>query len=124
MNIQTLKTAHQAGIEAAKKNAQLFSELHPKDSGSCGGAVVLIAFGRKRKIKQLFIDAEIIKDSDDWDIYGRKHFVIQLDFYGQIAVKNYNQQNVSYKEMALREYKTTLENLVEGLDIFVHTWSD
>ena len=124
MKIQTLKTAHQAGIEAAKKNAQVYAECNPLDHGSCGGAVVLIAFGRKRKIKQLFLDAGIIKDSDDWNIYGCKHYVIDLDFYGQIAVKNYNQQNASYKEMALREYKTTLENLIEGLDLFVHTWSD
>lgn len=124
MNIETIKTAHQAGIEAARKNAQVFAKCNPHDFGSCGGAVVLIAFGRKRKIKQLFLDAELIKEDDDWDIYGRKHFCINLHFSSQIAVKNYSQQNASYKEMALREYKTTLENLIEGLDLFVHTWCD
>ena len=123
INIKTLKTAHISAINAAAKNALLFSELHPNDFGSCGGAVVLIAFGRKRKIKQLFIDAKIIKEDDDWDIYGRKHFCIKIDS-NDYMVKGYNQQNASYKEHALREYKTTLENLIDGLDLFVHTWSD
>ncbi len=123
MTIKKLKTAHAAGIAAAKKNAELFAELHPDDCGSCGGSVVLIAFGRKRKIKQLFMDAGLISVDGDWHVYGKKHYIIRVDGWQKA---NYNQQNASYKEMALREYITTIDTLLSEhkLDLFLHTWSD
>jgi len=110
-------------LECAKNAALSFSKRNPVDFGSCGGAVVVINFGRKTKLKKQFIECGLIRESSTYDRYGKKGFSVAIPNW---QVPNYNQQNASYKESAFYAYKNRMEELLNevGVEIYVDTWCD
>lgn len=120
LTIQLLQDAHAASISAAQNAAFQFSLEYPEDWGSCGGAWVQVAFGRKRKAKELFLAAGVIKESSEVEMYGKKAFTISVNDWQVIG---YRQQNAGYKESALRAYMKTFTEMT-GVELYMHTWCD
>lgn len=119
--LRRYQQAHQAGIAAAKQAAEDFKRKYPGDCGSCGGAVVLAALGKKPKLRRLLTEAGIL-DGDTWTLYGQKRWCIRFDY----KIPGYNQQNAAYEEMPRRAYvQAMIAALPELADLLhVHSWSD
>jgi len=116
-----------AVIEAKVCNAVLayeedfaFRNAGRLDFGTCGSAIVLLGFGRKRKIKQEFLDAGFIKENNTWDSYGKKEYVFQLQ---QPTVGT---QYIGFYEDRVRAAVNVLREELEGtgVEINKHTWVD
>lgn len=98
---------------------QKFREDHKDmlDFGMCGSAVVLIPFGRKRKLKQIFEDHNIISNLD-WIYYGRKCSVFN------IPIQGVGTQYVGYYEDRAKIVCEIIKQHFPELDAFVHSWVD
>lgn len=119
LNIESIIAAHAASVDAAQEAAKEFSIKYPDDFGSCGGAWIHVAFGRKTKIKNMCIAAGIIGDTAD-EMYGKRIYIFK---YFDWSVKGYMQQNAGYKECAYRAYARKFEELT-GIEMQIHTWCD
>lgn len=74
MNIQdAIANAKAAGTAYDQEFVAKYAETG-LDFGTCGMAVILIGFGRKRKLKQEAKDAGLI-DFDTWKRYGQTYMV-------------------------------------------------
>lgn len=115
-----LKIAHMKSIGEAQRAAKKYSEENPHDFGSCGGCMIIIQFGRKRKMKEMFFESGIISESDETSMYGKKGYSFK-HFTWQVP--GYNQQNANYKESALRAYVKAFRAFT-GIELILHTWCD
>jgi hypothetical protein len=116
-----------AVIEAKVCNAVLayeedfaFRNAGRLDFGTCGYAIVLLGFGRKRKIKQEFLDAGFIKENNTWDSYGKKEYVFQLQ------KPTVGTQYIGFYEDRVRAAVNVLREELDGtgVDVNMHTWVD
>ena len=86
-----------------------------EDFGTCGSAVVLVAFGRKRKLKELFEAEHILGMS--WDSGSKKSYTISYDF------ERFT-QNCDYYNHVARAVQDRLQQLYPELEIKIHSWID
>lgn len=104
---------------------KVFMENHAEpDFGECGSAVVLVGFGRKRKIKKQFEEAGLLGSS--WEYCGKKMFVLEYDGNAGVSVPT---QYAGYYRSRAGNVASTLKNFlevegVEGVDVYVHSWVD
>lgn len=99
-----------------------FREKHADclDFGHCGSAIVLLSFGRKRKIKEEFINAGIISENRTWDSYGRKEYVVELP--RQTVPTQYMGYYEGRAEAAVKVLREELEGT--GIEVNIHRWVD
>lgn len=96
-----------------------FREKHKDmlDFGMCGSAVVLIAFGRKRKVKQQFEDHNMIS-GHVWPFYGKRCSSVNIPF------PTVGTQYVGYYEDRAKIVCEIIKQHFPELDVFVHSWVD
>jgi hypothetical protein len=121
-----MKALDIAVVEAKMSNAVLdhdeaFREKYKDelDFGECGSAVVLLSFGRKRKIKEAFLNSEIL-DGTVWDSYGRKEYVVKLP---KATVPT---QYMGFFEGRAKAALDVLREELEGtgIEVNIHRWVD
>lgn len=122
MNFSELKNSVANAV--ANYNKEFMANHDEPDFGMCGRAIVLLSFGRKRKIKNAFEDEVLL--GMDWSSASKKSFVFEYDGNAGVVVPT---QNIDYFEYRaklvaniIREWLA--ENEVEGVDVSVHTWID
>lgn len=105
----------------AAKDAE-FVEKHKDqlDFGHCGYAVVLLSFGRKRKLKEDFIKAGLISENRTWGSYGRKEYVYELPAHS--VPTQYMGFFEDRAAAAVEVLRTALEGT--GVDVNIHRWVD
>lgn len=113
---------HKNVVEAVAAHDKAFYEKHKEqlDFGCCGSAVVLLSFGRKRKIKEDFIKYGMISENNTWSSYGRKEYVFNIprstmptQFMGFYEGR---------AEAAVKVLREELEGT--GIDVNIHRWVD
>lgn len=87
------------------------------DFGTCGSAVVLISFGRKRKIKEQFQEFGVTSEHT-WPYYGKQCSVVKLPRQGV------GTQYIGYYEDRAKIVRDTIKQYFPELDVFVHSWVD
>lgn len=115
-----------ANLDAKICNAVLahddaFREKHADclDFGHCGSAVVLLSFGRKRKLKEQFIEAGIISENRTW-CRTPKQYVVELP--RQTVPTQYMGFYEGRAEAAKNVLREELEDL--GIEVNIHRWVD
>lgn len=88
------------------------------DFGACGHAVVLVSFGRKRKIKQEFEDAGLLGMT--WTSGGKKEYVVEIP-RGTVPTQNYGYY-AGRAEMIAKLLRGYVEP--EGVGVRAHSWID
>ena len=122
MNISELK--NRVANAVADYNKEFMATHDEPDFGECGSAVVLISFGRKRKIKEAFLDEVLL--GIDWSSASKKTFVFEYDGNAGVPVPTqyagYYRQRAYLVSRILKEWLA--ENGQEGIDVHVHSWID
>lgn len=92
----------------------------PIDFGTCGMAIVLLEFGRKRKLKTAAIEAGLISEKRIWDVGSRKAYVALVN-RGKVPT-----QNIDYYVKSARVAVDVLREELEplGVDVSIHSWVD
>ena len=90
------------------------------DFGTCGFAVVLLGFGRKRKIKQEFLEAGFISENRTWESRGQKEYVVELP--RQTVNTQYMGFYEARAEAAVKVLREELEGT--GVEVNIHRWVD
>jgi hypothetical protein len=123
MNKLQLETINTKVSKAVLAFDDKFREDHADmlDFGTCGFAVVLLSFGRKRKIKNECLEAGFISEDSTWeDSYGHKSFSVEL------PKQTVPTQNMGYYEgrasAAVQVLCAELEGT--GIQINIHRWVD
>jgi len=90
------------------------------DFGHCGSAVILMSFGRKRKLKQSFIDAGFINEKNTWGSNGKQQYVYRLNTptVGTQFMGFYVQRVEAAVAVLQEELGDT------GVEIDIHSWVD
>ena len=103
-----------AGFDAA------FIEKHKDmlDFGDCGMALVMVFFGRKRKIKNEFMNAGLTSENRDMTVYGKKGYVIEVP-RGRVPT-----QYRGYYEDRARLVQKVLESYIDDVEFHTHSWAD
>lgn len=101
---------------AAKSATESWVAVNGKeDFGTCGYATVLVSFGRKRKLKELF-EAEGVLGMG-WSSTSKKSY--SIDF----SVEHFT-QNCDYYNHVARAVAERLRELCPELEVNVHSWID
>lgn len=88
------------------------------DFGHCGSAIVLLGFGRKRKIKEEFINAFLISEKRTWMSRGPKEYVMKLPT--PTVPTQYMGYYEGRAEAAVKVLREELEGT--GIDVNIHRW--
>lgn len=110
--------AEVANNAAAKFDENWIAKNGRDDFGTCGSAVVLIGFGRLRKLKDEALASGVIKENNTWERHGKKYYVAE---YPRVGVPT---QNIDYFEGKAEAVRDALRESLPGADIFVHSWMD
>ena len=108
--------------EAVYAHDEAFYQKHKDclDFGHCGSAVVLLSFGRKRKIKNDFIEADLISENRTWSSYGHKEYVFSLP--SSIIPTQYMEFYVNRAKAAVDVLREELDG--SGVEVNLHSWVD
>lgn len=117
MNIENLRERMD---NAAKKFNEEWTASGREDRGCCGMAVLLLSFGRKRKIKEQFMEEGIINENSTWDYCGIKCYVVRC------GVERLPMQVINYPEGRERAIRDEIEEDMKelGIEVFVNSWID
>lgn len=122
MNLVTLSERINRAV--VQYNESFLAKHAEPDFGECGNAVVLIGFGRKRKLKNAFEEALLVGSS--WQYCGKKMFIFEYD--GNAGIPVPTQYAGYYRERAyivanvLEEWLDVMGYV--GVDVTVHSWID
>ncbi|MDX1532649.1 MAG: hypothetical protein R3230_00425 [Nitrosopumilaceae archaeon] len=120
-NVNFAELHKKVSIAVCKHDAD-FLENHEEciDFGHCGYAVVLLSFGRKRKIKNQFIEHNLINENRTWEMYGRKEYVIELPPHA--VPTQYMGFFEGRAEAAAKILREELDGT--GIEVNIHRWVD
>ena len=123
-NLQSLKGQINQCVASYNKSFMRQYKDNP-DFGCCGSAVVLIGFGRKKKLKQLFDEAGML--GSEWEYCGKKMYVLEYNRNGGVAVPT---QYIGYYAHRAELVVDVLKNwfISSALDnppeVYAHSWVD
>lgn len=88
------------------------------NGGTCGYGDVLVFFGRKKKLKELFIDEGMVPDYCT-DFYGKRAYY--LCYKNPVGTQSYEYNT----KVAFAIYEAIKDDITKlGLEITTHTWVD